>query len=116
MKILIIESIAATPHLETAGEIALNLNKKNHDVTFAWIGHELPWNDWQLGIIAKIFGGSYEKKVKKFKKIISRKGIKIEKSNISIDLDKIYNWSKKFNGNLYELKIINMMEANLVLE
>lgn len=104
MKILIIESIAATPHLETAGEIALNLNKKNHDVTFAWIGHELPWNDWQLGIIAKIFGGSYEKKVKKFKKIISRKGIKIEKSNISIDLDKIYNWSKKFNGNLDELK------------
>ena len=34
MKILIIESVAATPHIETSGEIALRLKEQGHDVNF----------------------------------------------------------------------------------
>mgnify|MGYP007000446675 CR=1 len=35
MKIAIIESVASSPHIETAGEIALSLKKNNH-VSFFW--------------------------------------------------------------------------------
>ena len=62
MNILILESIAATPHLETSGEIAIREKKKGNDVTFCWIGYNLPWNDWELNWFYKLLGGSYEKK------------------------------------------------------
>ena len=63
MKILIIESIAATPHLETSGEIAIREKKKGNDVIFSWVGNNLPWNDWQLNWVYRFVGGSYEKKL-----------------------------------------------------
>ena len=61
MKILIIESVAATPHIETSGEIALRLKEQGHDVNFNWVGFDLPWTDWDLSPVAKMIG-SYEKK------------------------------------------------------
>ena len=57
MKILIVESIAASPHLETSGEIALRLQAEKHDVSFSWVGFNLPWNDWELGTFKKVLGG-----------------------------------------------------------
>ena len=104
MKILVIETIAATPHLETAGEIALRLKQKKHNVSFAWVGFDLPWNDWELSLKAKALGGSFENKVRKFSKIISKKGIKVEKVHSLNNYDKIYKWSNNFNGNLSQLK------------
>jgi len=104
MKISIIESIAATPHLETSGEIALRLKKEGHDVIFYWIGFNLPWNDWDLSLISKILGGSYEKKVSKFCNLLKKNDIKIGSRNIPIIEEKIYNWAKKFKGDLKQLK------------
>ena len=104
MKILIVESIAASPHLETSGEIALRLQAEKHDVSFSWVGFNLPWNDWELGTFKKVLGGSYEKKVKEFTHILLKRGIKINNINYSINYKKIYKWSKKFNGNLSQLK------------
>ena len=64
----------------------------------------MPWNDWELGIFKKVLGGSYEKKVKEFTHILLKRGIKISNINYSINYKKIYKWSKKFNGNLSQLK------------
>lgn len=104
MKILILESIPATPHLETAGEIALRLKAYKHDVSFVWVGYELPWNEWKLSTFKKILGGSYEKKIKKFTNILFKQKIRIIDDNHSINYNKILIWSKKFNGNLSKLK------------
>ena len=53
MTILLLEAIASSPHLETSGEIALSLNK-NKNVSYSWIGHDLPWNDWETPKILRI--------------------------------------------------------------
>ena len=83
MKIAIIESVASSPHLETAGEVALSLKKKNK-VHFFWAGYNLPWNDWDLPLYLKIFGGSYKKKVDKFKNSLSKNGIEIDEPLINV--------------------------------
>lgn len=103
MKIAIIESVASSPHIETAGEIALSLQKEN-DVSFFWSGYNLPWNDWDLPFYLKLLGGSYDRKVKNFKKILSNKGIRIDEPVLDLDYDSILNWSNSFNGNLKSLK------------
>ena len=103
MKIAIIESVASSPHIETAGEIALSLKKNNH-VSFFWSGYNLPWNDWDLPFYLKLLGGSYNSKIKKFKKILSYQGIIIDEPILNIDYDKIFRWSNSFNGNLKSLK------------
>jgi hypothetical protein len=103
MKIAIIESVASSPHIETAGEIALSLKKYN-DVSFFWAGYNLPWNDWELPFYLKLLGGSYNNKIKKFKKILSNQGIVIDEPILNVDYDRIFRWSNSFNGNLKSLK------------
>ncbi len=104
MKIFLIESVAATPHLETSGEIAIRLKKEGHDVSFYYIGNNLPWNDWDLTFIAKFLGGSFDKKIIKFCELLKKNKIKIGDNNIKVNKEKVYNWSKKFDGNLEQLK------------
>ena len=111
MKILVIETIAATPHLETAGEIALRLKQKKHNVSFAWVGFNLPWNDWELSLKAKALGGSFENKVHEFSKIIAKKDIKVERVSSPNNYDKIYKWSNNFNGNL----LVNTYNGNIAV-
>ena len=103
MKIAIIESVAAAPHLETSGEIALSLKKKNK-VSFFWAGYALPWNDWDLGFYLKLLGGSYENKINKFKEVLSDQGVQIDEPNLKINYNKLYKWSDKFQGDLKLLK------------
>ena len=103
MKIAIIESVAAAPHLETSGEIALSLNKKNK-VSFFWAGYALPWNDWDLDFYRKFLGGSYENKIIKFKEALLNQGIQIDEPNFKLNYDKLYKWSDKFQGDLKLLK------------
>ena len=104
MKILIIESVASTPHIETSGEIAIRLKKQGHDVNFCWVGFNLPWTDWDLNPLAKMIGGSYERKINKFCNLLIKKNIKIIHFDIPIDKNKISKWARNFRGNTKKLK------------
>lgn len=79
MKYLFLETVFDSPHLETSAELALSYKKKGNDVFFSWIGGELPWADWQLSLIKKIFGSSINKKVFLIEKILEEKKINITK-------------------------------------
>ena len=105
MNVLIIESIANRPHLETSGEIAMVLKKKKHSVHYAWVGKNLPWTEWEIPLIFKFFGYKIENRVNKFLFLLKNKGIKIlNVKDININRYKvIYRWSKNFNGNLKDL-------------
>ena len=92
MNILILESIAATPHLETSGEIAIREKKTGNDVTFCWIGYNLPWNDWELNWFYKLLGGSYEKKLISFCNLLKKNKIRVD--NLKKDVSEL----KKKNG------------------
>ena len=106
MKVLCCETIPANPHVETSAEIALTYKKKNFDVLFAYLGSDLPWTDWDLKLIYRVFGASYEKKIDKLIEILEKKNIesfKFVKCKSEV-LKKINNWSLKFYGNLDKLK------------
>ena len=73
MKTIIIESIWAKPHLETAGEIALEFKNKNKDISFSWIGSDLFWHEWRIPKFLKLFGSDPKKKIDSFLKIFKKK-------------------------------------------
>lgn len=113
MKVLIIESIANKPHLETSGEIALNYKKKNYDVSFAWVGSELLWNDWENPRILKLFNIKIENRVNLFKQILKKNGINIldnKKFNKKefIKFERVSKGLIKKNENLNNLKYKNI--------
>ena len=113
MKVLIIESIANKPHLETSGEIALNYKEKKHDVSFAWVGSELLWNDWENPSILKLFNIKIENRVNLFKQILKKNGInildnkKFDKKEF-IKFEKVSKGLIKKNENLNNLKYKNI--------
>ena len=104
MKILIIESIWAKPHLETAGEIALDLKKQKQNISFAWVGSDLFWNEWDIPKITKILGSNINKKIQCFEETLSNKGVNVIKDNYTPNVNNIKNWSNKFEGNITNLK------------
>ena len=104
MKAIIIESTWIRPHLETAGEIALNLTKNNNKIKFAWVGHNLDWNDWEIPKFLRLLGCSPENRVNKFLKILYFNKIEIIKNQNNINKNYIRKWSNSFNGNLKNLK------------
>lgn len=104
MKTIIIESIWAKPHLETAGEIALNLKNKNKDISFSWIGSDLFWHEWRVSNFLKFFGSDPKKKIDSFLKILKKNKINIININDNYKTDYIKKWAYKFNGNINDLK------------
>ena len=98
------ESVWVKPHLETAGEIALELKKKKKNISFAWVGTDLFWNEWDIPKIVKILGGNVNKKIQSFEKILSNKGVNIINDNFTPNIKKIKNWSDKFDGDIVNLK------------
>jgi len=104
MKAIIIESTWIRPHLETAGEIALNLTKNNNKIKFAWVGHNLDWNDWEIPKFLRLLGCSPENRVNKFLEILNSNNIEIIKNQNNINKNYIRKWSNSFNGNLKNLK------------
>lgn len=113
MNILILESIAATPHLETSGEIAIREKKKGNDVTFCWIGYNLPWNDWELNWFYKLLGGSYEKKLISFCNLLKKNKIRVDNLKKDVSELKIKKWTKNFKGDLRQLKKYEYDNSNL---
>jgi hypothetical protein len=115
MTFLILESIPYSPHIETAGEIALTLKKKNK-VFFSWLGDNLPWNDWEHNFLAKILGYSDKKKIKTFIDILKNKKINIINYKTDIIINKkIIKWANKFDGNIAQLKKFKYKKCNLGL-
>ena len=109
MKIILAETVLHKPHLETTGELALRFKEnKNNIVKFIYLGNNLLWNDWQFPLFNKLLGFSHDKRITLFKKILEDNEIKILQENKFDDFkkDKILNWSRKFKGDLNELKNI----------
>ena len=104
MKTLVIESAWISPHLETAGEILINLKKQNKKVKFAWVGNDLKWNDYSIPSFLYSLGCSPEKRVDKFIKILKKNNIEIVNYNDQLNKILIEKWSNSFNGNLNDLK------------
>ena len=115
-KTLILETYPFQPHLEIAGEIALNLKEKNkEDVYFVWMGENLKWAEWHLSKLKNIFF-SYTHRVKKILNILESRNIKIINSDNFIILDeRINKWARSFKGDIYNLKNFKFGSANLGL-
>lgn len=96
-KILFLEAIAHTPHLETSAEIAIEKAKINSEVFFSWIGYDLPWHDWKIPIYNNILNLNLLNKIKVLEKILSDNNVRLGKK-INLSESKnilINNWSKK---------------------
>ena len=78
-KLIIIESILAKPHLETAGEIALRFsnNPKYKNVSFSWIGKDIHFTDWDYPIFHKLYRYYISKRLKIFLDLLSKNRIRI---------------------------------------
>ena len=106
MKYLILESVGAKPHLETAGEIALSLFDEGHEVTFAFVGWDLPWIDCDLPSWLKWVGCSLEKRVLQFERIIADRGVPVKRtSSLPDHIQKsCRQYAELFSGGLDELR------------
>jgi len=104
MSRLIVESIVARPHLETAGELALVLKDEGHDVSFAFIGYALP--------IIEMFDlawpsiSSVATRVRKLERLLSQRGVNVlpcpddERATV----DGAHEFAANFAGSLADLK------------
>src|SRR4030065_2122141 len=117
MKYLVLESVAMKPHLETAGEIALDLVDKGESVDFAIIGNQLPWTDWALPRWLKWWGCSLERRVKCFERIISEQGIQVLPAPLLSGeaLDRCRRFASNFSGDIPALKEYRYEGAQLGL-
>ncbi len=115
MHYLFVESIAVTPHLETSAEIALTLKSQGHDVSFAWVGEDLPWSDFNLPFYYKFFGLSLSFRLTWLKKIFKKNNIDycVIKDVDSHQREYIFKWSDDFQGNIGKLKSYNYKRYNL---
>ena len=117
MRYLVLESVAMKPHLETAGEIALDLIDKGEMADFAFIGSQLPWTDWALPQWLKWWGCSLDRRVKRFERLISERGVKVlPVPLLSGDtLDRCRRFARDFSGDLSALKEYRYEGARLGL-
>ncbi|PIP92414.1 MAG: hypothetical protein COW00_00805 [Bdellovibrio sp. CG12_big_fil_rev_8_21_14_0_65_39_13] len=106
MKILILETVALKPHLETSGEIAISYSENGHDVTWSWLGYQLPWTDWDIPLITKLFGSKLKKRIINFQLLLKTKNISIDQADEkSIKIDcKSFKHLNSFSGSLNDLK------------
>lgn len=105
MKYLILESIALKPHLETSGEIALELKSKGHDVFYSWVGDNLPWSDWNLPYYFKLFLCSLNNRVSAFTCFMKKEVSVLDGVILTSDKkNKIIDWASNFSGDLDQLK------------
>jgi UDP-N-acetylglucosamine 2-epimerase len=107
LKIIHVETVLSKPHLETSGEIALRLKEDiNNIVKFVYLGKNLAWSDWEFAPFLKTLGLSFDKRLKLFKDILKESEVEVlEENNFDcFEKDSILAWSKKFKGDLNELK------------
>jgi len=115
MRYLIAESVALKPHLEIAGELALRFRDEGHEVSFAWLGYDLPWSDWHLPAVARLLGGSLERRVRRFVRLLQREGIAVLES-VPINAGRLahaFAWAENFRGDTETLKNYRLDSAGL---
>lgn len=115
MHYLIAESIAFKPHLETGGELALRLRDQGHTVSFAWLGHDLPWSDWHLPWFANLLGCSLARRVICFQHILNHQHIRVLPPIIlpSSSHRELRNWAYAFEGDSDDLRAYTYHGAEL---
>jgi len=115
MHSLIAETVAFSPHLETAGEIALKAQAAGGLVSFAWLGDDLPWSDWELPRIARLVGCSFAPRIKRFEELLAEHGVNVV-SRLPADTAqavKLQQWANNFSGDLDALKAYEFDGAKL---
>lgn len=115
MHALIAETVALKPHLETAGEVALTLRAQHERVSFAWLGDDLPWTDWELPRLARLAGCSLKPRLRRFKKLMRERDIAVlEHADISVAQKAEFKaWADAFDGDLEALKQLSYNGALL---
>lgn len=106
MKYLVLESVGAKPHLETAGEIALTLLDEGHEVVFVFLGRDLPWNDFDLPHWLKWVGCSLDKRVVPFEVMLAGRGVLVRSVPSLPDhvRKSCQRFAERFDSGLIELK------------
>jgi hypothetical protein len=106
MHYLIAESVSLKPHLETAGEVALQALSDGHEVGFAWLGEHLPWSDWSLPAIARWVGCSLERREHMFERLLAKEGVSVleQPADDSAWQSAVAEWARSFKGDLGALK------------
>jgi hypothetical protein len=106
VRYLVAESVSLKPHLETAGEVALQALSDGHEVSFAWLGEHLPWSDWRLPAIAHWVGCSLERREYRFERLLAQEGVTVLGRAVDDPAwqTEIAEWSQGFTGDLEALK------------
>jgi hypothetical protein len=106
VRFLVAESISLKPHLETAGEVALQALSDGHEVSFAWLGEQLLWSDWHLPTIARWLGCSLERREYRFERLLAQEGVSLQgrAADDPAWQSEIAEWSQHFSGDLEDLK------------
>lgn len=105
MRYLVVESVSAKPVLEISGEVALELAAQGHDVTYSFVGADLPWDDWDIPTWLKWFGCSMRPRVKHFEQLLSARGVRLHACPElnSETISACEQFSSKFTGGLNDL-------------
>ena len=96
------------PHLETAGEYALTNISNGHDVSFCYLGYELPWHEWQVPKIFSMIGYGLERRLNLFCSLLKEEGVSIHPSSLikneQSNKQIAWRWANSFFGDLESLK------------
>ncbi len=115
MHSLLAETVAFAPHLETAGELALKARDAGNQPSFAWLGDNLPWTDWELPRIARLAGCSLAPRVKRFEELLAMRGINVLPHLVpdAALTNQLQQWVQDFSGDLDALKAYHFEGAKL---
>lgn len=115
MRYLIAETVSLKPHLETAGELALQLQSEGHEVVFSCLGENLPWSDWHLPAFARWLGCSLDKREKRFVQLLTEHKISVVSPDhiANARMQELEQWAQSFQGNIDTLKHYHFEDAAL---
>lgn len=108
MKYLFLETVLLPPHLETAGEYALTNLLNGNDVSFCYLGFDLPWHEWRVPKFFNIIGYGLERRLMRFCSFLKEQGVTIHPSSVITNEQQnkqiALNWANSFRGDLESLK------------
>lgn len=105
MRILAIEAYPAKPHLETGAEVLLE-NTGSGAAGFAYVGNQLPWQEYPQKFLGSGALIDMPGRVKQLEALLSSKGVVIGSCpRLNDELQKgVRSWAAAFQGDLAALK------------